>query len=80
MILSGECMNFMLEIFSSFHEIRLNYFQSTELRYHNTIQYRFPVFLTLPSHLVAATYFIPFGKWGEVRHLSLKIERDAAKN
>jgi hypothetical protein len=54
-------------------------FISSLLNYTATIQYRFPVFLTLPSHLVAAMYFIPFVKWGEVRHLSLKIERDAAK-
>jgi hypothetical protein len=25
---------------------------------------RFPVLLTLPSHHVAAMFFIPFGKWG----------------
>jgi len=52
---------------------------SNRLNYATTIQYRFPVFLTLPSHLVATMYFIQFGKWEEVRHLSLKIERDAAK-
>jgi hypothetical protein len=52
---------------------------SNRLNYAITIQYRFLVFLALPSHLVAAMYFIPFGKWEEVRDLSLKTERDAAK-
>jgi hypothetical protein len=53
---------------------------SNRLNYANTIQYRFPVFLTLPLHHVVAMYFIPFGKWREVRDLSLKIGRDTAKN
>jgi len=53
---------------------------SNRLNYAITIRYRFTVFLALPLHQVTAMYFIPFGKWREVRHLSLKIGRDAAKN
>ena len=62
LILCAEFINFMLEILSRAHDMCIN----CSNRSYSAIKahYRFPAYLILPSHHVAAMFFILFGMWG----------------
>ena len=53
---------------------------SNRRNYAITIHYRFPPMFTLRLDYVAAMFFVRFGNWEEVRHLALKMGKDAEKN
>ena len=52
---------------------------SNRRNYTITIHFRFPALFTLQLHYVVAMFFIRFGKWDGVRHLALKVGKDAEK-
>ena len=53
---------------------------SNRRNYTITIHFWFPALYTLQLHYVVAMFFIPFGKWDGMRHLALKVGKDAEKN
>ena len=77
LILLGEIITFMLELFL----LTTKYFLiiSSRRNYAITIHYRFPPLFALTLHDVASMFFIRFGNWEGVRHLALKVAKDAKK-
>ena len=78
-ILLGEFITrtYMFEIFLLTTKYVLN--TSNRRNYNITIHFRFPTLFILQLHYVVAMFFIRFGKWDGVRHLALKVGKDAEK-